>query len=86
MISPPAVSLRFSEQDVADFAAASGDRNPLHLDADYARRTAYGQRLVHGMAAALACLKHLPKRRGRYPRRLELECRNPIFLHSLRKR
>lgn len=37
-----------SEQDVADFARLSGDYNPLHMNAEYAARTKFGQRIVHG--------------------------------------
>ena len=29
--------------------AATGDRNPIHTDADYARRFGFADRLVHGM-------------------------------------
>jgi acyl dehydratase len=35
--------------DLALYAAASGDRNPLHLDEQQARRAGFDQPLVHGM-------------------------------------
>ena len=35
--------------DLAFFAAASGDHNPLHLDADTARRAGFERPDVHGM-------------------------------------
>jgi acyl dehydratase len=35
--------------DVEAFAALSGDRNPLHLDESFARRTPYRARIAHGM-------------------------------------
>ena len=35
--------------DLALFAAASGDHNPLHLDAEAARSAGFDQPLVHGM-------------------------------------
>jgi 3-hydroxybutyryl-CoA dehydratase len=38
-----------SEQDVLLFAAVSGDTNPVHLDADYAATTQFGERIAHGM-------------------------------------
>ena len=38
-----------SEQDIQLFAAVSGDVNPLHLDADYAAGTDFGERIAHGM-------------------------------------
>ena len=38
-----------SAQDVDGFAALSGDSNPLHMDDNFARRTTFGRRVVHGM-------------------------------------
>ena len=38
-----------SESLVNDFGRISGDENPLHMDNDYAAKTAFGQRVVHGM-------------------------------------
>lgn len=43
------ISKSFSEADVKQFAALSGDFNPIHIDPDYARTTMFGQRIVHGM-------------------------------------
>src|SRR5471032_229715 len=34
--------------DVDAFSQLSGDRNPLHTSAEYARSTDYGQPIVHG--------------------------------------
>lgn len=38
-----------SAVDLALFAAASGDHNPLHLDVDAARAAGFDRPLVHGM-------------------------------------
>lgn len=38
-----------SEQEIKLFAAASGDINPIHLDAEYAAQTRFKQRIGHGM-------------------------------------
>jgi 3-hydroxybutyryl-CoA dehydratase len=48
-----------NEADVLAFARISGDMNPLHIDAEYARSTNLGARVVHGayqvaLASAMA--------------------------------
>ncbi|MEM0953347.1 MAG: MaoC family dehydratase [Pseudomonadota bacterium] len=40
---------QITEKDILLFAAVSGDVNPLHLDADYAAGTDFGERIAHGM-------------------------------------
>ncbi|RDI68875.1 SDR family NAD(P)-dependent oxidoreductase [Nocardia pseudobrasiliensis] len=41
-------SFRLTDDDVVDYAMATGDRNPLHVDADFARRSPYGRPIAHG--------------------------------------
>jgi len=38
-----------TEADVVLFAGLSGDYNPLHTDAEYARTTIFGERVAHGL-------------------------------------
>lgn len=38
-----------TERDIQLFAEVSGDRNPVHLDADYAAATQFKERIAHGM-------------------------------------
>jgi acyl dehydratase len=38
-----------TEADVATFAGLSGDYNPLHTDAEFAKTTIFGERIAHGM-------------------------------------
>jgi 3-hydroxybutyryl-CoA dehydratase len=40
------------DADVQDFARASGDINPVHLDEAYAAGTRFGRRIAHGMLTA----------------------------------
>ena len=42
----------FSQQDVADFAHVTGDNNPVHLDEDFASKTIFKTRIMHGMLGA----------------------------------
>ncbi len=39
-----------TETDVVMFTAFSGDNNPIHTDAEFAKDTIYGERLLHGPA------------------------------------
>lgn len=41
-----------TETDVVAFAALSDDYNPIHVDAEYARSSPFGQRIAHGMLVA----------------------------------
>ncbi|MFC6837074.1 MaoC family dehydratase [Halomarina ordinaria] len=55
-------SKTLTERDIERFAAASGDTNRIHLDADYAAKTRFDGRIAHGtlvsglISAALARL------------------------------
>jgi len=42
-------SKTFTVEDVERFAEVSTDRNPIHLDEEYAAKTIFRQRIVHGM-------------------------------------
>ena len=41
-----------ADEDVRAFAELTGDRNPVHLDEEYAARTRFGRRIAHGMLGA----------------------------------
>jgi acyl dehydratase len=42
-------SKTLTEDDLALFAATSGDVNPVHLDAEFAAESMFKQRIAHGM-------------------------------------
>ncbi|MBI5905836.1 MAG: MaoC family dehydratase [Deltaproteobacteria bacterium] len=42
----------FSEEDVFLFAGISGDRNPIHVDKEFAAKTRFKERIVHGLLTA----------------------------------
>ncbi len=41
-----------SEKDIASFAEVTGDKNPVHLDAEYAAKTMFKAPIAHGMLTA----------------------------------
>ena len=45
-------SRTITEREITLFAAASGDVNPLHLDAAYAATTPFGEPIAHGILSA----------------------------------
>jgi len=45
-------SRTIGEREILLFAAASGDVNPLHLDAAYAAGTRFGEPIAHGILSA----------------------------------
>ncbi|HET7089082.1 MAG TPA: MaoC/PaaZ C-terminal domain-containing protein [Anaerolineae bacterium] len=38
-----------SEADIMQFAGLSGDWNPMHVDAGYAKQSIFGERVAHGL-------------------------------------
>jgi acyl dehydratase len=75
----PDAPVRFAAADLARFSAASHDVNPLHLSESYARRTAFGERVVFGVLGALAALARLAPRPGRALAKLSVEFAGPLF-------
>jgi NAD(P)-dependent dehydrogenase (short-subunit alcohol dehydrogenase family) len=76
----PSPVIRFSRSDIDLFSAASGDRNPLHLSEQYARRTAYGEPVVFGQLGVFACMAQVPLPAGRRIARLRIDFLRPLFL------
>jgi acyl dehydratase len=54
-----------TEADIAAFAGVSGDFNPIHVDAEYAAGTVFGQRVAHG-ALVLAIATGLRQQQGTF--------------------
>jgi len=46
------VTKKITDKVIRDFAEVSEDRNPLHLDEEFAKTTQFGQRIAHGMISA----------------------------------
>ncbi len=43
---------KFTQEEVARFAEVTGDKNPVHLDAEYAAKTMFKKPIMHGMLGA----------------------------------
>jgi len=43
---------RITNEEVLDFAKVTGDYNPIHVDDDFAKKSRFGRRVVHGMLTA----------------------------------
>lgn len=50
---------KFTQEEVIQFAALTGDNNPLHLDAEYAATTNFKRPIIHGMLGATVFTKVL---------------------------
>ncbi len=46
------LSTTVNDSDITAFAEISGDRNPVHIDAEYAATTLFKERIAHGMLSA----------------------------------
>ena len=46
------IERQITQNDILLFSQVSGDQNPVHLDAAYAKQTIYGKRIAHGMLTA----------------------------------
>ena len=72
-----------AEEDVAAFSRLSGDYNALHIDEEFAARTEFGRRVVHGFlhASLLSTLvgMHLPGRGALYLAQ-SVEFSAPVFI------
>ena len=46
------IAVEITHERIMSFAEASGDYNPIHIDEDYAKTTAYRGRVAHGLLSA----------------------------------
>lgn len=60
-------SKTLTETDLAQFAALSGDYDPIHVDEAHARTTPFGRRIAHGILAMalLSTVSAMISRRAR---------------------
>lgn len=73
------MTIVFSEDDLRLFSKASGDCNPLHLSASYARATSFGRPVVFGALGALAALSGLKGNERLRIAKLSADFHRPMF-------
>lgn len=81
-------SISFTQNQVEDFAKVSGDNNPIHLDAEYAKETIFKKPIVHGMLAASIFSKILGTvfpGEGTIYRKQTLSFMAPLYVEELYK-
>ena len=68
-------------EDVRTFADLTGDRNPIHLDAAFARAQGFPGPIVHGMCTLALAAHALEAMRGTEaePAELAVEFTRPVF-------
>lgn len=50
---------KIAQNDIDDFARLTGDDNPIHVDADFAKESPYGTRIAHGLLTLSAVVPML---------------------------
>ena len=76
-------SMTVDAQVVADFAKATGDHNPLHLDEEFAGQTRFGRCIAHGMIGASlisAVIGNKLPGQGTVYRKQDLAFKRPVFI------
>lgn len=86
MATPPQtiaeVTHRVTQAQLAKYADASGDHNPLHLDESFAVTTPYGRTIAHGMLILAFVSEAMTKQFGRSwicEGKLKARFRAPVF-------
>lgn len=74
-----------TEADIVNFAALTGDYNPMHTDAEYMKQSIFGKRIAHGMLSlsyAVGQAYQLGFMEGRIIafRGLEMKFSAPVFI------
>ncbi len=81
MTSRAAIASRaFTLNDQREFARLSGDFNPLHLDANFTRRTQMGAPVVHGIHTLLWAMESVLRSTGFDVKNIRVRFHQPLFL------
>jgi NAD(P)-dependent dehydrogenase (short-subunit alcohol dehydrogenase family)/acyl dehydratase len=73
-------AVTFRQSDVEMFTKISHDRNPVHIQPQYARRTPFGQCLVYGILGAMAAIREPLKGGPLRLRKFSARFKRPLFV------
>ena len=80
--SLPSVEKSITQERVDDYADASGDFNPIHLDQEFAAGTRFGRTIAHGMLVAASISEMMTASFGldwHSSGRMKLRFKAPVF-------
>ncbi len=76
-------TIKVSPKRQNDFAKYSGDYNPVHVDFVYARRSMYGEQVVHGINTVLLALDFFCVERFNFSlKSISVKFIKPVFLNT----
>lgn len=76
------VKKQITQKMICDYAVASGDMNPIHVDQRYAARSQFGNTVAHGMMVAASVSEMMAAEFGigwLESGRLKLRFREPVY-------
>ena len=73
-------NIKIKEKSVLSFSEVSGDASPLHMNEEFASRSRYRQRVVHGMLPLMHLGDECEELRGVEFKRLSGKFHAPLFL------
>lgn len=71
----PALSRTVTQEQIDAYAQASGDRNPIHVDPDFARAVGLPGTIAHGLLDMAILAEAVARWAGGYERVVSLSCR-----------
>jgi acyl dehydratase len=78
-------NVKITEEMIDNFAALSGDYNPMHTNQEYASNTDFGKKICHGMLLASFFSRlvgmYIPGKKALYFSQ-SLNFRNPCFIND----
>jgi acyl dehydratase/NAD(P)-dependent dehydrogenase (short-subunit alcohol dehydrogenase family) len=83
MTDEPLASRVFTMEDQLAFARLSRDRNPMHLDANFARRTQAGAPVVHGIHDLLWAMDAVLRSSSFNVQGIKVRFQQPLFLDEI---